>query len=253
MTQLTFSDGDDFEKFFSNDFIENLPDNIVSSLSDKLFRHSIKKQISDLTKRLNNHDSRIGSLEIEQRQTSKTVKLIEHREQKRKEIQESFHEPDEIAKYLFDIENQPLQSSMSAQTINLFYFGFGLYTKNFIPNDAVLSKSSKKDDLNDKIFYHDVKRNKRHTFSFYPANTIKIKKIFETKLSEYGLLNEFYNAKDKEELRFIACYLSAIRLNKEYLKGKPQIDIDKLKDNPKQLIKDVKNHISILKNSNDDF
>jgi hypothetical protein len=186
------------ESLFSEGSIDNVPDELISAASEKLFRHSIKKQMSIVTNRLNNQDLRIGAVELEQRQTSKTVQLIEHREQKRKEIQDSFHEPDEIAKYLFDVENQHLQSSMSAQTINLFYFGFGLYTKNFIPNDAVLSKSSKKDDLNDKIFYHDVKRNKRHTFSFYPANTVKIKEIFETKLNEYGLLNEFYNAKEND-------------------------------------------------------
>ena len=69
-----------------------------------------------------------------------------------------------------------------------------------------------------------MKKNKRNTFIYYPANVAKIKEIFETKLKEYGLLNEFYNAKDKDELRLIASYLSALRLNKQYLKDDKKID-----------------------------
>ena len=243
---------------FNENNINNLDVNVVKTMADLFYKQEIKNQFLQMNNRINaveslvsNHDSRIGSLEIEQRQTSKTVQLIEHREQKRKELQDSFHEASEIAKYLFDYENYPILFGMSGQLVNLFYFGFGLLTKNFIPIDSILSKSAKESNNNEKLFYIDMKKKKRDSYPYYPANVIKIKNIFDTKLKEYGLINEFYNAKDMTELRFIGSYLSAIRLNKQYLKSTNQIDIDKLKDDPKELIRVVKNHISILKESKD--
>ena len=178
--------------------------------------------------------------------------MIEHREQKRKEIEDCFHEPSEIAKYLFNPDEYPVLFSMSGQLINLFYFGFGLLSKNLEPTSSCLADSLSKCNTNEKIFYAAVKKNKRNTFIYYPANVAKVKEIFEIKLKEYGLLNEFYNAKDKDELRLIASYLSALRLNKQYLKDGLKIDIDGLKDNPKELIRIVKNHFVEFRKEKDD-
>lgn len=238
---------------FNEDNISNLPDNVVNALADRLYKQSVKNQFLQLTNRLNNVEGRLGTVEIEQRQATKTIQMIEHREQKRKEIEDSFHEPSEIAKYLFNPEDYPVLFNMSGQIINMFYFGFGLLSKNFIPNDSCLAESLSKCNTNEKIFYAAVKKNKRNTFVYYPANVIKIKEIFEVKLNEYGLLNEFYNAKDRDELRLIASYLSALRLNKNYLKDGEKIDIDKLKDDPKELIRKVKNHFTEFRKEKDDL
>lgn len=237
---------------FNEDNINNLPDNVVNALADRLYRQSVKNQFLQLTNRLNNVEGRVDNLEIDHRQTVKTVQMIEHREQKRKEIEDCFHEPSEIAKYLFNPDEYPVLFSMSGQLINLFYFGFGLLSKNLEPTSSCLADSLSKCNTNEKIFYAAVKKNKRNTFIYYPANVAKVKEIFEIKLKEYGLLNEFYNAKDKDELRLIASYLSALRLNKQYLKDGLKIDIDGLKDNPKELIRIVKNHFVEFRKEKDD-
>lgn len=75
----------------------------------------------------------------------------------------------------------------------------------------------------------------------------------ELELFENTQLQELSKTeKDKEELRLIASYLSALRLNKQYLKDGLKIDIDGLKDNPKELIRIVKNHFVEFRKEKDD-
>lgn len=213
----------------TSDGIAKLPHDVVRALSERLYRSDLKNQMSVMTSRLND-------VEITTRENKKDIVDLKKAEEARQEIDKRFFECSTIAKHIFIGDG--FNKLMAGNTINIFYFGFGLVGKNFAPNVQNLAPNGKKALETNKIFYsatRRVGRNQRETDNYYPANAEMILNLFNEKLHELGLKYEFDTAKSTDELRWIACYISAIRLNKEY---KTEIDYKNLEK--KDLIRQVK-------------